>query len=70
MIDKSAFYFTSINNILIPPRVTKISNLAFSYCQNLKIIEISENSNLKTINKETFDTASNIIIMTPAKLFF
>ena len=58
-IEEYAFLFSNIEEISIPPSVTKICEYAFSKCKNLRKVEIPTNSNLQTIEEYAF-SFSNI----------
>ena len=45
---------TGIEEISIPSKVTTICRSAFYNCKNLRKVEISTNSNLQTIEYDTF----------------
>lgn len=47
-----AFYFSSVESIVIPDTVTEIGNLAFAKCENLAEVTLSEG--LKTIGRNAF----------------
>ena len=50
-IGERAFYFSSVESIVIPDTVTEIGNLAFAKCENLAEVTLSE---LKTIGRNAF----------------
>jgi fibronectin type III domain protein len=51
-IGERAFYFSSVESIVIPDTVTEIGNLAFAKCENLAEVTLSEG--LKTIGRNAF----------------
>lgn len=53
-IYSDAFYKCIITNITIPPNVTEICDFAFSFCEELKEVEILPNSQLKIIGDSAF----------------
>lgn len=54
VIEKEAFFSTNIKSFYIPSSVNKIDVGAFDFCNNLLIVEIGENSQLKSIEKNIF----------------
>ena len=54
IIGKNAFKYTKINNIIIPKSVTQICESAFAFCEELRRIEIEQNSSLEAIGNEAF----------------
>lgn len=54
VIEKEAFFSTNIKSFYIPSRVNKIDVGAFDFCNNLLFVEIGENSQLKSIEKNIF----------------
>lgn len=61
-ISDSAFSGCStLDNITIPVKVTEILDYAFFNCANLKLINISENSKLKTIGNSAFRGCYSIV---------
>ena len=67
-IKKNAFSYTKIEEFIIPSKVTKISAKTLSHCQNIQIIEISEESKLLWIPKSAFEDCHKLIIMIPPSL--
>ncbi|KAK8871676.1 hypothetical protein M9Y10_007414 [Tritrichomonas musculus] len=64
VIEKNAFLYSSLEEIVIPSSVIQIESAAFSECYQLKKIEFAQNSKLRTIERSTFYRTSieNIII--------
>ena len=54
IIEKYAFFQSSIESIIIPKNVTKICDYAFSWCRSLRKVEIAEHSNLQIIGAYAF----------------
>ena len=54
IIESFSFSDSKIEEIFIPPSVTKICENAFYGCENLRKVEIPTNSNLQTIEKCAF----------------
>ena len=54
IIEEKAFFNSSLEKISIPSTVTRISSLAFNFCQQLQSVIIPENSKLKSFEKLTF----------------
>lgn len=46
---------SNINKIIIPSSVTKIEDFAFNECTKLKTIEISDDSQIRSIGKCSFN---------------
>lgn len=63
-INEDAFTKTLIECFEFPPHLTKIKKNAFK-CQNLRIIEINEKTEIKHINLNIFGGASDLFIMIP-----
>ena len=59
IIEIRAFSVSNIEEIYIPPNVSKICEGAFYKCKNLKKVEIPTKSNLQTIEKCTFSNYFN-----------
>ena len=57
-IDNYAFESSSIEAIIIPPKVKKIGICAFSNCKNLRTIQFAVNSQLRTIDNNAFESSS------------
>lgn len=53
-IGEGAFFFSSIESISLPRKLTKIPKFLFSSCINLQNIEIQENSELRAIDSYAF----------------
>lgn len=68
IIEKSAFFGSSIENIKIPPHLTIIDEFAFSLCFQLKNIDIPDNSELETIKQGAFSICSLENFTIPSKL--
>ena len=58
--DFDILYFAprNIKTVTIPHFIKQIASCAFEYCQNLKTIDFSNNTNLKTIGKYSFAYSS------------
>ena len=54
IIEKKAFFKSSIESITIPSKVTEIQDEAFMYCFKLKRVEIESDSKLQIIGREAF----------------
>ena len=53
-IESHAFSYSNIGKILIQPKVTRICDSVFFYCENLRKVEIPKNSNLEIIELGAF----------------
>lgn len=66
-----AFAFSTIESIAIPAKVSKMARgglfNAFDSCQELKIIEISDESEFKLLNDLPSDNSLDFIVMIPNK---
>lgn len=67
VIGSSAFQFSNIESFAIPPSTSEMNTTAFENCNNLLIIEISDNSKLKSL--DTFEKLNKVIIMVSVNLF-
>ena len=67
VIESHVFSRSSIEELVIPSKVTTISQTAFSVCDNLRIIEIPEESRPKSL-PESFHECKKLIIMIPQLL--
>ena len=65
VIGEKAFVATKFKSVSIPSSVNKIEPHAFHY--NVLLVEICENSELKSINKSTFGGNKELVIMAPHK---
>lgn len=68
IIGSAAFSLIIIEEIYIPPKITKICKGAFHLCNNLRKIEIPTNSNLRTIEAEAFSGQKKEGIVIPPKV--
>ena len=66
LIEKHAF--SKINNFFIPPKVLEIYEYSFRNYPNLQIIEITYESELKSIPFSAFFEWAKVIIMIPSSL--
>lgn len=68
-IDKFAFAYSSIENILIPSSITEICEKAMFNCKSLKSIQFYDDSKLQTIGEYAFSKSSleSIIITSQVK---
>ena len=64
-IESNAFQDSNIKQIFIPSKVSKICEFALFCCDNLKIIEISEESELESIPLKDLSYIK-VIIMIPS----
>ena len=53
--------------MFIPPRVTKICEDSFYPCKSLKVIEIDEKNDMKTIEQRKFCDCENAIVLVPMR---
>ena len=67
-IESNAFSYSNIESIVIPSKVSKISDSLFASCSNLQIIEISEESELDSVSLSAFEGCQEPIIMFPSSL--
>ena len=68
IIDDKAFEKSSIENIIIPPHVSRIGESSFCFCFNLNTIEFSQNSELETIRNDAFFNSSIQQITIPSSV--
>lgn len=66
-IKNFAFKACRIISIVIPPEVTEINNAAFQYCYQV-VIEIDENSKLRSLGEETFFDVVSTTVFIPHNL--
>lgn len=59
-----------IEQIIIPPSVTKICNHAFSQCINLRRVDIPPDSNLQTIENHVFENTPITCFYIPPSVKF
>lgn len=67
-IERCAFFGSAIERMIIPQKVSKIGDETFSYCQNLKVIEILEESKLKSFSSLACNLCPEAIIMVSPSL--
>ena len=67
-IESDAFSSSKFKDIFIPSKVSMISEDAFFFCDELQIVEISEESKLESFPLAAFDYDSQCIIMIPSSL--
>lgn len=67
IIEESAFIFSSIERITLPPHLTEIGDYAFSDCKKLKEVNIPSNSELKKIGKQAFVNTAIESLFIPSK---
>ena len=65
LIAKGAFSMTNINALFFPSKLSTIDKCAFEFIDNIQIIEISEESELKSFPFSAFDRHPNFIDMIP-----
>ena len=53
---------------MIPSSVIKIDEDAFSNCNKLEMLEIKEDSELITFDKNMFDKLKHLVIFAPTKI--
>lgn len=53
-IEKYAFFYSSIDNIVFPSKLKKICESAFESYRNLKSVDFQPNSELQIIEKNAF----------------
>lgn len=67
-LEKEAFMYSLIESISFPPELVQIGEKSFFNCSHLQIVEIVENSKLREINPDIFDSNHSIIFMVPTKI--
>lgn len=68
LIDKNAFFDSSLGTIEIPATVKRIGNRAFYNCYNLRVIKMPVESKLESIGKEAFNATKLINISIPSNV--
>ena len=68
IIEKSSFFQSSFEKIVIPSSVSVIDDFAFCECNQLRIVEFDENSQLQKIGKCAFCKSSIEKILMPSSL--
>ena len=66
IIGPHAFSCSALASIVIPSHITKISEDAFSFCQQLTRVEFEPNSELRTIEKCAFQYSNLVSIVIPS----
>lgn len=67
-IEKDSFTGSSLENICIPASVTTIEEEAFSKCEQLQSVAISENSKLSKLGEKSFPYCPQLHISIPSSL--
>ena len=68
VINKNAFFHSSIESISISSRIVKICDYAFEKCTQLRAIDIPNNSELQIIGKAAFFETSLTDFILPQKV--
>ena len=68
IIESGAFNNSKIKDIFIPSNVSVLCENAFYKCENLQIVEISEESKLESFPLLAFKNCPEFIIMIPSSL--
>ena len=68
VIKANAFYSTAVKSLFITPKVTTIEEEAFSKCEQLQSVAISENSKLSKLGEKSFPYCPQLHISIPSSL--